>query len=208
VVKVLALIGDLAPTCRDRFPLTVSVLRPPFRALQSLLRGSEPLRGGATKTRILNVLAVAGGGETGDPDIDAGLTPGRRQRTHRHLIARQDQHPAPPAALNLDRLDPPYHRAVHVDLDLADALQIHPVSLRQPARAVPVFGPFHAVKPGRALKPRIPSHDTGLGRFDPAEKPSERLVQPAQRGLLARERPDRLIGACLADLGKLRRLLG
>jgi hypothetical protein len=81
--------------------------------------------------------------------------------------------------------DPPYHRAVHVHLDLADALQIHPPLRRQPASAVSVFGPLHTVEPRLALKSRIPRLDAGPGRLDPPEEPSERLVQPAQRGLLA-----------------------
>ena len=97
------------------------------------------------------MLTVAGGGETGDADIDPGLAAGRRQRIGRHVITGEHQHPAPPCAFDLDRLHPPLHLAVQVNLDLADALQIHPPLLGQPAGTVTVFGPLHTVEPGLPL---------------------------------------------------------
>ena len=150
------------------------------------------------------MLTVAGGGETGDPDIDAGLAAGRRQRIGRHVITREHQHPAPPLTLDLDRLHPTLHLAVHVNLDLPDALQIHPPLLGQPARAVTVFGPLHTVEPRLSLESRIAGFLPGL---DPAEESGERLIQPAQRGLLTRKRPHRLIRARRPDLGQLRGLI-
>ncbi|EUA65529.1 hypothetical protein I553_10826 [Mycobacterium xenopi 4042] len=62
--------------------------------------------------RIVDVLSVASGGETSDPDVDPALAAGARQRIGRHVLTGQNKHPAPAAALDLDRLDPPHHLAV------------------------------------------------------------------------------------------------
>src|ERR1700739_4388368 len=96
----------------DRFPLAVTVARSAFGPLQSLLRCGQPLRGGTSPAGIVDVLTVAGGGETDDPDVDAGLAPGRRYRIGRHVITREHQQPAPPGAFDLDCLHPPRHLAV------------------------------------------------------------------------------------------------
>ena len=108
------------------------------------------------------MLTVAGGGETRDTDIDPGLTAGGRQRIGRHVITRQHQHPPGARALDLNRLHPPLDLAMHVNLDLADALQIHPLLPGQPAGAIAVFGPLHTVEPSLALESRIPRLDAGL----------------------------------------------
>jgi hypothetical protein len=70
---------------------------------------------------------------------------------------------------------------MQVNLHLANALQIHPPLLGQPARAVTVFRPLHTVEPGRTLKPRVASF---LAVLDSAEEPGEGLVEPSQRDLL------------------------
>ena len=146
------------------------------------------------------MFSVAGGGETGDADIDADLAAGGRQRSGLHVIAGQHQYPAPALAFDLDRLDPTPYLSVHRDLHLADALQIHPPCLGQPAGTVTVFGPLDAVESRASLEPRVARRLAGL---DPAEEPLKRLVEPAQRGLLAGERPHRLIRAYGPDLGQL-----
>jgi hypothetical protein len=102
---------------------------------------------------------------------------------------------------DLDRLHPALDLAVLVDLDLADALQIHPPLLWQPAGAVTIFGPLHTGEPGRALEPR---KTRLLTSFDAAGEPLKGLVQPAQRGLLTRKRPHCVIRSHRPDLGQLR----
>jgi hypothetical protein len=67
-------------------------------------------------------LLCAGGGETCDSHIDADLASGGRQRIGRHIITREDQHPAPARPFDLNRLDSPRHRAVQLNFDLANAL--------------------------------------------------------------------------------------
>src|SRR5277367_69783 len=207
VMKVLALVGDLTMARRDGCPFGRAI--PPTTAgpLQSLLGCRQPSRGGARPPRIVDALPVAGGGKGNDADVDTGLTAGHRQRIGRNVIAGQHQHPAPPLSLDLDRLHPASHLAVQINLDLADALQIHPPPLGQPAGAITVFGPLHTVEPGLALKTRIPRLYTGFRCLHPAEESDERLVQPPQRRLLTGERPHSLIGAHRWHLRQLRRLI-
>ena len=112
MVKVLALVGDLTMPGGHGFSLAFPAARPPLGAAQSLLRGGQLVRGGASPARIVDVLAVAGGGETDDPDVDASFVAGRGQRIRWELIARQHQHPAPSPAFDLNRLDMPHNRSV------------------------------------------------------------------------------------------------
>jgi hypothetical protein len=93
---------------------------------------------------------------------------------------------------------------VHIHLDLADALQIHPLGLGQPAGAIAVFRPLHRVKARFALEPGIAGFLAGL---DSPEETLKCLVEPAQCGLLTGERPHRLIRAYRPDLAQLRRLI-
>src|SRR6185437_11943869 len=92
----------------------------------------------------------------------------------------------------------------HMHFHLADAVQIHPPLIGQPAGTVTVFGPLHTVETGVALEPRIPRC---LPSLDAAEELGERLVQPSQRGLLRWERPHRLIRARRPDGRQLCRLI-
>ena len=156
VMKVLTLVRDLAIPRRDGFSFGRTI--PPTTAgpLKSLLGCGQPLRRSPRPARIVDALPVAGGGKANNADVDTGLAAGYGQRFGWNVIARQHQHPAPPLSLDLDRLHPARHLAVQISLDLAYALQIYPAALGQPAGAVAVFGPLHAVEPGPALKPRIP----------------------------------------------------
>ena len=97
------------------------------------------------------MLTVAGGRETANADVDTGLAAGRGQRVRRDVVTRQHQHPLPALTLDLNRLHPPLHPAMHLNLDLADTLQIHPLGIGQPARAITVFGPLHRIEPGSPL---------------------------------------------------------
>jgi hypothetical protein len=207
VVKVLALVGDLAMPGGDGFPFGRTIVATAAGSLEPLLGCGQPSRGGARPARIVDVLPVAGGGEADDADIDTGLTAGRRLRSGRDVVTREHQYPAPPLSFDLDRLYPARHLAVQMNLDLADALQIHPPLLGQPAGAITVFGPLQAVEPGLAFETWIPWPHTGLRCFDAAEEPGESLVQPPQRGLLTGERPHRLIRASRSHLSQLRRLI-
>jgi len=74
-----------------------------------------------------------------------------------------------------------------MDLHLADALHVHPPALGQPTGTITAFGPLHTVEPSPAFEPRIPRFDTRFGGPHPSKKPRERLVKPAQRGLLTRQ---------------------
>src|ERR1700722_18495224 len=204
MMKVLTLVRDLAMPGGDGFPFGRTILPTTAASLEPLLGCGQPIRRSARPARIVDVLPFAGGGKADDADVDADLTTGYGQRIGWDVITRQHQHPAPPLSFDLDRLHPARHLAVQFNLDLADALQIHPALLGEPASTITVFGPLHTVEAGLALKPRIPCH---LPSLDPAEKPSERLVQPPQRRLLTRERPHRLIRAHRAHLSQLRRLI-
>ena len=59
---------------------------------------------------------------------------------------------------------------MHVNLDLADALQVHPPLLGEPAGAVTVLGPLHRIEPSRPLESRVAGLPAGL---DPAEETLE-----------------------------------
>src|SRR5271163_2499536 len=204
VMKVLTLVSDLAMPGRDGLPSQISVDRSSLRTGQPLLGCGQSSRGSARPPRILDVLPGAGGGKANDADVDTDLTAGHGQRIGWDVITRQHQHPAPPLPLDLDRLHPARHLAVQINLDLADALQIHPALLGQPAGTVTVFGPLDTVKVSLALKAWIPCRLPGL---NPAEEPGERLVQSPQRRLLAGKRPHRLIRAHRPHPRQLRRLI-
>src|SRR6478672_6613234 len=105
---------------------------------------------------------------------------------------------------NLDRLYSPTHFAVRADLNLPDALQVHPRAVRMPAGAITIFGPFNSVEPTAPLEPRIANLPTG---FDPSEESIEGFVEPAQRSLLAGIRPHGHIRSHTADLRRLGRLI-
>ena len=204
VVKVPALVGYLAMAGGHCFPPQTSIFRSWLRALKPLLRCGQSIRRGARPPGIVDALSVAGSGKANNADVDADLTAGHGQQTGWDVIAGQHQHPASPLSLDPDRLHPAGHLAVEINLDLTDALQIHPTTLGQPAGAVAIFGPLHAFEPGLAFEPRIPRC---LPRLHPAEEPGECPVQPSQRRLLTGERPDRLIGAHRSDFSQLRRLI-
>ena len=150
------------------------------------------------------MLAVGGGGEADDPDIDTDRGPGGFKGPGGHLVTGQDQHPAAPFAANLDRLDPALDLAVDGDLHVPDPLQVHPARVGLPTAAITVLGPFDTVEPVRRLEPRVAGRLAGL---DPPEEPGERPVQPAQRRLLGREGPRRHIRPDLPDVLELSRLV-
>src|SRR5262245_22766262 len=77
VVEVLALVGDLTMPTRDRFTPAFAILRTAPRTSQDLLRRSQPIGTRPRPPRIVDVLTVAGSGETDDSDIDTGLAAGR-----------------------------------------------------------------------------------------------------------------------------------
>src|SRR5271156_5928072 len=156
VMKVLALVGDLAMPRRDGCPFGRTILPTAAGPSQPLLGCGQPSRGGARAPRIVDALPVARGSEPDDADINADPTAGHRQRIGRNVVTREHQYPAPPLAFDLDGLPPARHLAVQINLDLADALQIPPPLLGQPAGAITVFGPLHTVDPGLAFKTRIP----------------------------------------------------
>jgi hypothetical protein len=204
VVEVAALVGDLAVPGRHRRSGSTTVVRAPLLAGQGLLGGGQPGGGDPPKARIGHMSAVGGGGEASDPEIDTDCRPGGRQGPHRHLVARQDEHPPAPLAANLNGLDPALDPAVGGDPHVPDSLQIHLAGVGLPSAAITVAGPFDTVEPMRWLEPRIAGR---LADFHPPVERGERPVQAAQRRLLGRERPHRRIGADLPDLFELSRLV-
>ena len=175
VVKVLALVGDLAMPRRHRFPPAFTVLRTALGAGQPLLRRRQPVRRRASPARIVDMLTVAGGGETARSRHRCRPGGRCRQRIGRDVITGQHQHPAPPLAFDLDRLHPTRHLAVQIDLDLADALQIHPFGLGQPASAITVFGPLHTVEPALPLNRGYPGLTPGLAVLTRRKNPANAL---------------------------------
>jgi hypothetical protein len=204
VVKVAAAVGDLAVPRGHGVPPVTSVGRSTLGTSEPLLSRVQSRCGSSGPARVVDVLTIAGGDETSDTDIDTNLTAGGRQRGCGHLVAGQDQHPAPALAPDLDRLHHTGRRAVCGDFHLSDALQVHPVCVGMPAGAVTVFGPLHTVESASTLEARISWCATG---FHPPEEPVEGPVEPAQRGLLGRKRPRRHILACCPNLAQLRRLI-
>ena len=203
MVKVAALVGDLAMPRGHRLARCLSVVRAPLLASQPPLGGREARRRRTGPTGILYLDAVGRGYKTGDPDVETNLPVGRGHWVCGYVVTGQDQHPMSSLAADLDRLDPPQHFPVRADLDLADPLQVHPRGLGVPAGAVTVFGPHHTVKPIRTLESRIPRCRTGSHS---AKIPIEGPVQSAKGGLLAGERPHRRVGALTPNVLELRRL--
>ena len=93
MVKVLSLVGDLA-ILPPPLPADDPVLDSPLARWKPPLRCGEAASGDTSPARIINMLPVAGGRETRDPDVDPGLATGRQQWIRRHIIAGQHQHPA------------------------------------------------------------------------------------------------------------------
>src|SRR6185312_16508314 len=69
-------------------------------------RGGQLILSTTPPAGVVDMLGVAGGGETGDPDIDAGLAAGGR-RDGGHVITGKLQHPISPLAFDLDRFTRP-----------------------------------------------------------------------------------------------------
>ena len=204
MVEVAALVGELAMTSRQRVAGPTTVGRPPPFTGQGLLGGGQPGGGDPPVARIGHTLAVASGGEAGDPDVDPDRGLSGFQGPGGHLVTRQDQHPAAPFAANLNGLDPAFDLAVDGDLHLPDPLQVDLAGVGMPAAAVTVLGPFHPVEPLRRPEPRVARRLTGL---DTPEERGEGPVQTAQGRLLRRERPHRHIRSDLPDLLQLSRLV-
>jgi hypothetical protein len=141
------------------------------------------------------MLAVRGGGETGDPRIDAGRGLGGPQGPGRHLVTGQHQHPSAPFPADLDGLDLAFDRAV------ADPLQ---AGIGPPTAAIPILGPLDTVEPVRWLEPRVAGR---LAGFHPPEGSGEGPVEPTQRRLLGGERPHCRIRPDPPDLLQLGRLI-
>ena len=149
VVKVLALIRDLAMPRRNRLPAgghdsSKARLR---RASRCCAAATDPA---AVRTQrgLSHRCPSLRGRVAHDPDVDTGLPASRRQRIRRDVIAGEHQHPAPPFAFDLDRLHPALHRRCRSPSPgrcLADT----PALLGQPAGAIAVFGPLDTVEPGR-----------------------------------------------------------
>src|SRR5215207_3716417 len=204
VMEVAALVGDLAVAGRHRLPGTLAIVRTSLLAGQDLL-GTTQLGGGDPPVATAGHLsAVGGGGEAGDPDVDADRGPVWFKGAGGHLGIGQDQHPAAPFAANLDRLDPTLDLAVDGDLHVPDPLQIDPTGVGLPTAAVTVPGPLDTVEPARRPEPWIAGR---LARSCPPEEPGEGPVQTAQRRLLGRKRPRRHIRPDLPNLLELRRLV-
>ena len=176
VVKVLAPVGDLAVPRGHRLPASGPAIGATLSALQSPLGHLQP--GGllTCPPRIGDLGAIRECRVGRHPDIDTDLMTGGRQRVSRHVVTGQHQHPAAAPTLDLNRFHPTLDPAMLMHIDLADALQVHPLVVGQPAGPITVFGPLHAVKPRRALEPRIPRCLSGLHA---AEEPVERLVESA-----------------------------
>ena len=94
--------------------------------------------------------------------------------------------------------------AVRADLDLPDALQIHPAGARAASgRRHRLWATPHCRTGPLPLNRGYPGFCAG---FHPAEEPVERLVQPAQRGLLdSRTTTPPASGRAAPDLRQLRR---
>jgi hypothetical protein len=203
-MKIPAAAGVFAVAGSHRRPAPTPVLRTTFGAGEPLLRGRQLLCSNAAPARILEMPAVAGGREAGDAHIDTSLAAGGPQRMIWHVIAGQDENPAPALAVDLDDLHTSLHPTVCSDFHASDALQIHIVGVAVPAGTVTVFGPLDAVKPVSAFEPRIARSPPG---FDPAKERVEGFVEPAQDGLLRRVRPHRSIRTCRSDISELGRLI-
>src|SRR4029453_4973179 len=79
VVEVAPLVGELAITGRNRLPGVATVVGTSLLAGQDLLGGAQPSGSTPPPARVGHVLAVGGGGEAGDPDVDADRGPGGLQ---------------------------------------------------------------------------------------------------------------------------------
>ena len=112
-------------------------------------------RGGTSPARIVDMLTVAGGGETDNPDIDPAWRPVAGSGlvgTSSHESTSIQRRPWRLIWIVFTR---PCTWRYPANLDLPDTLQIRPPVLGQPARAVAVLGPLHTVETRRALKTRI-----------------------------------------------------
>ena len=204
VVKIPALIGNFSMPASDRFAPAAACGRPTLRASQPLLRLGQPCRSHTRPAGILDAQAVRGGYKTCDAEIDPRLFTVSRQSVSGYFVTREDQHPMPTLAAYLDRLDSPHDFAVRCDFDPPNALQIHTSTHCVPSRAVAILRPLDRIEAIAAFETRKSSPDTV---FHLTKEPVKCSIQPAESGLLARERPRSQVRAHLADLTQLSRLI-
>ena len=204
VVEVAAAVGDLAMPCSQRLTSAAPVLGPRFGAGQPLLRCGQPGGGGAGPARVMmcspsEVVAklaiptstpawrpVAGIGLAGTSSQDKISIQRRPSRRIWIVFTRPT---TSRCALTLTWPTPCRYTRRGVGV---------------PAGAVTVLGPLHTVEPRLAFEPRITRPRPG---FHPPKETLKGPVEPAQRGLLAGERPHRHIRAHRPDLAQLRRLI-
>ena len=200
VMEIATLVGNLPMPCRQCLPCFSAVVRAALLANQSALRAAQLVACDAGPERVADVTTIRCGGKTGNPYIDANDFPSGWQRIVGHFVTRQDQHPAPPLAAYLDRLNLAAHRAMHGHLNLANALQVDAVGVGMPAGTIAVFGPFRALETALGLESGNPGFAPAFTR---RKKPSNARFRRRSVACSARKRPDRDIRAFRADIGEL-----
>lgn len=176
----------------------------------SLLRGQrllslrQPIGRGASVPWVGDVAAVRVGGEVRHSDIDTHDGASGLQHGRGDLITREDH--VPPLALPLQResANPPLHRSVLVDANMADALEVDPLGV-VPAASITIAHPRHRVPAISGLKSREAGSATSL---DPTKERSEGSVQAPHGGHLRPSAPLGLLGQHRPDLFDLSRLAG
>ena len=183
VVEVSSLVRRLLVQTSDfRTSLTAAMgafLLPGYGAL----RPPEFLLSLPVVARRLNRLVVGRYEEALQPEVNANsrTTPGGFGRIPE--LAGEDHVPFPASPLDGDGLDGPFERAMQLDLDVSDVLEVEPLALLEPTTA-PVRRELDGSKPILRLEPRIARSLTGP---DAAEESRKRSIQPTERSLGRRE---------------------
>ena len=136
---------------RARFP------EPGFARALRRCRSAITSAEAARNRGLADDLAVAGGQEPGHAHVHADLTPSSRER-NRVGLGDDDDVPAAPLALELQRRHRPAYAAVLAHLHRPGSLKVRPrpatTGSRAPARAVTVDEP-HLIEPAVRLEPGI-----------------------------------------------------
>lgn len=203
VVKVPALISRLLVQASGVVTSFAASCRAFLPACKGSLCPSELRLSLAIVAWWLYRLARGGDKETLQPEI----------KTYRRALAgsfgrisevtREDHVPLAEATLHGDGLDRPLNRAMQLDLDVPDVLEVEPSAILEPA-PVAVGRKLDGPETTFGLEARVAGR---IPHLDPPKERLESLVQPAKRGLSRREVEGREVRENLTTLLEAPRLL-
>ncbi len=192
VVEVSPLVRDLGVSTSLEASCFRAVAATEFTASCAALCSRELALCGLQRAWVLDEVPVCEGRESLNADVDTRLSPRRRQRLRRNLVANEMGVPRTVGVEpDADLLKPALVRTMELDLDLTDTRELQPLIPGHHLGTVAVRDVFEheALVPVSSLEARIARLDglAGFGFFASTEERLERFVQ-SRDGLLQQVR--------------------